>query len=75
MEDAVVAVEVELVLRDVETRHREVARVLLLQRRVVVVGVGVPARRIVAALEERAEELRPDEPGRAGDEVAHGPEC
>ncbi len=72
MEDAVEAVEVELVLCDVETRDGEVARVLLLQRRVVVVGEGVPADGVVPALDERAQELRPDEPGRAGDEVPHG---
>ena len=71
MEHAVDAREVELVRGEVDPLHREPARVLLLQRRVVVVGERIPADRVVAPLEQRAEELRADEPGRAGDDVAH----
>ena len=73
MEDAVDALEVERAVDEVETLDRQPAGVLLLQRRVVVVRERVPARRVVAPLEERAEQVRADEPGGAGDDVAHGP--
>ena len=72
MEDAVYAGEVERVLDEVDLLDRETLRVLLLQRRVVVVRERVPADGIVAAVEERAEQVRADEAGRAGDDVAHG---
>ena len=72
MEDAVEPVELERVLRKVDAGDRKIAGVLLLQRRVVVVREGVPADGIVAAFQKRAEELGADEPGCAGDEVAHG---
>ena len=72
MEHAVDPVELEWIVGEVDALDRQAARVLLLQRRVVVVRERVPADGVVAALEERAEELRPDEPGGAGDDVAHG---
>ena len=71
MEHAVHTVQLERVLGEVDALHREPARVLLLERRVVVVRERVPADRVVTALEERAEKLRADEPGGAGDDVAH----
>ena len=71
VEHPVDAREAELVRGDVDALHRETARVLLLQRRVVVVGERIPADRVVPPLEERAQELRADEPGGAGDDVAH----
>ena len=72
MEDAVDASEVERILDEVDALDREPRRVLLLERRVVVVREQVPADRVVAAVEERSEEMRADEAGRTGDDVAHG---
>src|SRR5258708_15477984 len=71
MEDAVKAREVELVLGQVEATDVAATRVFLLQRRVVVVGEAVDADDVVAACDERLDEMRPDEPGRAGDGIAH----
>ena len=72
MEDAVDAREIERILDEVDLLDRQPLRVFLLQRRVVVVGERIPADRVVAAIEERAEEVRADEPGCTGDDVAHG---
>ena len=57
---------------EVDSLNREPGRVLLLERGVVVVGERVVARGLVTPLEERPEEVRADEPGGAGDDVAHG---
>src|SRR4051794_17067509 len=70
MEDAVEAAEVERVVREVDTAHVEVARVLLLQRRVVVVAEAVEADDLVPVAHEALGEVRADEPGRSGDDVA-----
>src|SRR5262249_45038166 len=72
VEDAVEPGELEIVLHEVHAPDGQVAGVLLLERRVVVVGEGVPPDRFVALVEKSAEEVRADEPGRARDEVAHG---
>jgi hypothetical protein len=70
VEDSVDPVEREVVLREVEPLDLEATRVLLLQRRVVVVGEAVDRDDVVAARQERFDELRADEPGSAGDDVA-----
>jgi hypothetical protein len=71
MEDAVDAFEVELVLREVEARHVQSRRVLLLQGRVVVGGEAVDTHDVVPAGDERFREMRADEAGRTGDDVPH----
>ncbi len=71
MEDPVGALEIERILDEVDALDGQSARVLLLQRRVVVVGERVPADCVVPSLEKRSQELRADEPGGTGDDVAH----
>ena len=74
MEDGVVAGEVERVGGEVDASQVEPAGVLLLERRVVVVGQAVDADDLVTGGEEPFGEVRADEPGCAGDGVAHGGE-
>jgi len=71
VEDAVEAAEVEVVLGQVDPANLDPARVLLLQRGVVVVREAVDPDDLVAPLEELLGQLRPDESGRAGDDVPH----
>ena len=71
MEDPVDAGEVERVVGEVDAPDVEVARVLLLQRRVVVVGEDVEPHHFVAVGQEPLGEVRADEAGGAGDHVPH----
>ena len=71
MEDAVEAGEIELVARQVEPPHVQRRGVLLLERRVVVVGEAVDADHVVAARHERFGEQRADEARGACDYVSH----
>ena len=72
MEHPVEAREVEGIHGEVDALHVEPARVLLLQRGVVVVGEAVEPDHLVACGEQRLAEVGADEPGRSGDDVAHG---
>jgi hypothetical protein len=71
MEDAVDAVEVELLVGEVDAQHLEAARVLFLLGRVVVVREAVDADDVVPGLLQRARELRADETRSARDDVSH----
>ena len=71
VEDAVEPGEVDRVAREVEPADLLPARVLLLQRDVVVVGEAVEADDVVALRAQRLGEVGADEAGRAGDEVSH----
>ena len=71
VEDAVDAGELEVLLCEVEAGDVEARRVLLLQRRVVVVGKAVNAEDLVTLSRQRLCEVGADEPGRAGDDVPH----
>ena len=55
--EATPADSLERVRREVEPRDRKVACVLLLERRVVVLRVRVPASRVVPLLEQGAQQL------------------
>ena len=68
VEHAVEAGEVEVFLCEVDAADLEAACVLLLQRRVVVVGEAVDADDVVAVGHERFGEMRADESRRAGDD-------
>jgi hypothetical protein len=70
MEHAVEAAEVELVVREVEAANVEVRRVLLFQRRVVVVREAVDPDDVVAVREQALGEVRADEARGSGDEVS-----
>ena len=77
VEDAVEAREVELASARSTVRRSQPAAssrvgVLLLEREVVVVGEAVDPDDVVAGGGERLGEVRADEPGGAGDGVAHG---
>ena len=71
VEDAVGAGEIEVFLCEVEARHVEPGRVLLLQRRVVVVGEAIDCEHLVARREQLLGQLRADEAGCPGDDVLH----
>jgi hypothetical protein len=76
VEDAVEAVEVEGVGREVDPPNHDPARlearrVLLLQPDVVVVGEAVDADDLVTRLDESLCEVRADEAGRPRDGVPH----
>ena len=64
-------VEVDRVAREVEPEDLLAARVLLLQRDVVVVGEAVEADDLVALGAQGLGEMRADEAGGAGDEIPH----
>jgi hypothetical protein len=72
MEDAVEAGEVELVLGQVDTRDLEAGGVLLLQGDVVVVRERIERDKVVAVPEQRLGQVRADEAGGSGNEVAQG---
>ncbi len=71
MEDAVEACEVQLVRGEIEPADVEPARVLLLQRGVVVVRERVHPHDVVAGGLQRFREVRADEPRGAGHHVSH----
>jgi hypothetical protein len=71
VEDAVEAGEVEIVLCKVDAAHVEPAGVLLLERRIVVVGEAVEADGLVPGGNERLREVRSDEAGCARDGIPH----
>ena len=57
MEDAVKACEVEGILGEIDATHVEAARVLFLQRRVVIVGEAVEADHVVTRGGQRLGEV------------------
>jgi hypothetical protein len=57
VEDPVDTGEIESVLDEVDALHRQAFGVLLLQRGVVVVREHIPADGVMAAVEQRAEEV------------------
>jgi len=71
MEDTVETGEIELVHGQVESKDLAPARVLSLQRRVVVVGEAIDPDDLVPARHERFAQVRADEPGCAGDGIPH----
>ena len=71
MEDAVNAGEVQFVLGEIEPLDVETARVLLLQRDVVVVREAVDRGDVVALGVQRLRQVRADEPGRTRQHELH----
>jgi len=71
VEDAVDAVEIELVLREVEPAHVEPTRIPLFLGEVVVVREAVDADNVVSRLAERLGEVRANEAGGPRDDVSH----
>ena len=71
VEDAVEPGEVEPILGQVDPKHVEPARVLLLQPRVVVVAEAVDPDDLVAGRGEGPGEMRADEPGCSCDPEFH----
>lgn len=65
----------DVVLREVGAHDVQAGRVLLLQRRVVVVVERVDADDLVAGGVECLAQMRPDEAGGSGDEVSHATDC
>ena len=64
MEDAVDAVQLEVVHREIESLDVEPARVLLFERDVVVVREAVDAGDVVTLRAQPLRQVRPDKPGR-----------
>src|SRR5207244_1220370 len=72
MEDPVHSVEVQVALREIEAQHVELAGVLLLQRRVVVVRERVDGEDLVPTAEQGLGQVRADEARRSRHQIAHG---
>ena len=71
MEDAVDTCEIQILLGQINPQHVETARVLLLERDVVVVGEAVDADDVVTLGAQRLRQVRADEPGRTRQHELH----